>query len=406
MLAVLRQRNVGLLWLGGLVSNVGSTMLVIALPFYVYNQTGSALATGAMFIVESIPSILFGSVAGVMVDRWDRQRVMIVSDILRAVLLLLLLALRSPDWLWVVYLVTFVQSTIGQFFGPAKNALIPRLVDSKGLVAANSLFSLSTEVTRLVGPPLGGMTLALLGIVGVVLIDSASLLFSSAMIALIVVPHLAVPTEKPKTVAKGTVESIWRELTDGLRLARRESVVFGLLMVMAIFMAGQGIINVLLVPFVKDILHGDAILFGWVASAQGIGGLAGTMLIGQFGKKLTSTQLVTGGLVADGVMLIVMVNSTWIPAVLVLTAAIGIGIVAVIVGYQTILQQRVIDEYRGRVFGVAGMTQSLTLLLGMLIASALAHAAGVVPLLDVASVVIALSGLSAVVALRTRATHL
>src|ERR1017187_7584030 len=109
---MLRQRNFRLLFLGGLVSSLGDWFLFIALPFYVYTLTGSALATGGTFIAESLPSILFGSVAGVLVDRGDRRRTMIASDVLRAILLLGLLTVRSPETVWVVFAVSFAQSTI------------------------------------------------------------------------------------------------------------------------------------------------------------------------------------------------------------------------------------------------------------------------------------------------------
>src|SRR5690348_12853609 len=115
MLAVLRQRNFALLWAGGLISMLGDWLLFIALPFYIYNLTGSALATGAMFIAETLPIVVFGSIGGVFADRWDRKRTMIIADLLRAALLLLL-AVQSPDWLWAIYLVVFVQSSVGQFF--------------------------------------------------------------------------------------------------------------------------------------------------------------------------------------------------------------------------------------------------------------------------------------------------
>src|SRR5919199_418218 len=131
MLATLRQRNFALLWAAGLISMLGDWFLFIALPFYVYTLTGSALATGGTFIAESLPSILFGSVAGVFVDRWDRRRTLIVADVVRAILLVGLLAVRSPETVWIVFAISFSQSTIGQFFGPARDALIPRLVGEK-----------------------------------------------------------------------------------------------------------------------------------------------------------------------------------------------------------------------------------------------------------------------------------
>src|SRR5271165_4005306 len=83
MLAVLRQRNLALLWLGNVVSLLGNWILLVALPFYIYQETGSVLATGAMFIVETIPTLVLGSLAGVFADRWDRRRTLIVTNMVQ-----------------------------------------------------------------------------------------------------------------------------------------------------------------------------------------------------------------------------------------------------------------------------------------------------------------------------------
>ncbi|MCA1723934.1 MAG: MFS transporter, partial [Thermomicrobia bacterium] len=104
MLAVLRQRNYGLLWIGQMISVFGDYVLLIALPFFIFDLTGSALATGAMFMAANLPRVLLGSVAGVFVDRWDRRRTVIAADLSRAALILILLTVHSVHWLWVVYL--------------------------------------------------------------------------------------------------------------------------------------------------------------------------------------------------------------------------------------------------------------------------------------------------------------
>src|SRR5262245_33699639 len=118
MLATLRQRNFALLWFGGLISLAGDWMLGIALPIHVYMLTGSALATGGMLIARMIPNLLLGSIACVFVDRWDRKRTMVIANGLAALTLLPLLLVHSADWLWLIYLVGFVQATISQFFQP------------------------------------------------------------------------------------------------------------------------------------------------------------------------------------------------------------------------------------------------------------------------------------------------
>src|SRR5205807_160246 len=142
-------------------------VLHIGLPIYVYQLTGSALATGAMFAAGMLPSLLLGSVAGVFVDRWDRQRTMVIANGLLALSLLPLLAVHSASEVWIVYLVALVESTVAQFFRPAEAALLPNLVGEQDLVPANSLNALNGNLARLVGPPVGGAVAALFGLAGV-----------------------------------------------------------------------------------------------------------------------------------------------------------------------------------------------------------------------------------------------
>src|SRR3954469_11290201 len=123
MLSLLRRRSFGLFWTGGLVSAVGDWALMIALPFYLYGLTGSVLATGGMVIARTLPGLLFGSVSGVFVDRWDRRRTMILTDLARAAILLVIPLVHSADGIWIIYLAVFAQNTLSQFFDPAHSAL-------------------------------------------------------------------------------------------------------------------------------------------------------------------------------------------------------------------------------------------------------------------------------------------
>ena len=217
MLVVVRQRNFALLLLAGLISSVGDLVLTIALPFYAYDLTHSALQTGAMFIASTLPSPLVGSVAGVFVDRWDRKRTMVAADLSRVVLMLLLLAVRSRDALWIVYLVAFLESCVSKFFVPAKSAFIPRLVPAERLTAANSLDSVSSSIVSLIAPSLGGALLVLLGLSGVVLVDSASFLLSGLLIALIVAHSTGARPLAGSAVASSVRAwgVVWREWLDG-----------------------------------------------------------------------------------------------------------------------------------------------------------------------------------------------
>ena len=185
MLTVLRRRDFALLWFAGLVSLTGDWMLVVALPITVYELTGSALATGGVLIANKLSALVLGSVAGVFVDRWDRKRTMVVANLVRAPMLLLLLAVDSAERVWIVYVVAAAVSAVGQFFRPAENALLPRLVGEEHLVPANALNALNDNLSRLVGPALGGLVAAWFGLGGVVAVDAASFLVAAGMIAAI-----------------------------------------------------------------------------------------------------------------------------------------------------------------------------------------------------------------------------
>lgn len=394
MFVVLRHRDFRLLFIGGLVSSLGDWFLFIALPFYVYSLTGSALATGGTFIAESLPSILFGSVAGVFVDRWDRRRTMLVADVLRAVLVLGLLAVRSRETVWIVFAVSFAQATVGQFFNPAKDALIPGLVGEGDLLAANSLSSMSGQLTMLIGPTLGGASLALFGLSSGVLADSASFLCSALMVWLVAARPVRSDRSSPGVGANSAWRRVWREYREGLALMRRNGIVIALLLAMGIAAVGQGLINVQMIPWVKDVLHGDALVLGWIVSAQGIGGLIGGLALGSAGRSLSPTPVLAVGLIITGLLIVAIVSSAALPVVLALIGLIGVAVVVFIVRLQTLLQVSISDAYRGRVLGAYQTTQSALLLAGMALSGALGGMVGPVHTLQFAGILYAAGGVA------------
>ncbi len=386
MLAVLRQRNFSLLWFGQLVSIAGDWVLFIALPFYVYDLTGSALATGGMFIASTLPRVLLGSVAGVFVDRWDRKRTMIAADLLRAVLVLALLGVRSVDELWLVYLVGLLQAALSQFFVPAKNAIVPNLVSADDLVPANSLNSLGESVARLLAPPLGGALFAWLGLPSSVIFDSASFLFSALLLALISMPSVARPAVQAANNLAHIWVSFWREWIDGLRVMSRDRTISILFLVMAIAMIGEGLLDVLLIPFVERVMHGDSLTLGWFMSAQAIGSLLGGSVIGSLGKRISGQRLVMIGCLGWGVFDFVIFNTASFALALVVFVIVGIPLVGLMVSTNALLQANAGDAYRGRIFGALGTTIALMTMTGMAISSLCGDRLGIVPTLNIACV--------------------
>jgi len=178
---------------GNLISNLGSGLLVVALPYQVFRLTGSTAATGLTLAAESLPALLVGPVAGVFVDRWDRRRLMITADLLRAVAVAGFLLADRPDRLVWLYVALIAENLGTVFFRPAARALVPKVVGTgPELVSANSLLAVNNGIVRLVGPPLGAVLLSLFGLPWLVLLDVASYLISVLMISL--TSRFAVPT--------------------------------------------------------------------------------------------------------------------------------------------------------------------------------------------------------------------
>jgi len=411
MLATLRHRNFALLWLGGLISFVGDWALFIALPVFVYDLTGSTLATGAMFMAQSLPRLLLGSLAGVFVDRWDRRRTMIVANLLSAAVLLLLLLVRTPADLWLLYMVAFVQTTVTLFFSPAESALVPHLVGEDQLLHANTLTALNWELTRLIAPPLGGLAMVWLGFGSVIALDAVSFLLSAGLIALISQPHEAVQLltqDDPRAAGPNAWLRMWRDLAAGLRLVWRDRLIRSIFLITATAMVAEGLLNVLSFPWLKLVLHGGALERGWLSSAQAIGGLVGGLLISRAARLVRPAQLVGVSGIMLGLLMLAYVNvdtlpidrSLFLPAALLIKALQGVPIMGMFVSVDTLLQQNSADRYRGRIFGAYGATIGLAVLIGQALASMFGDRIGIIPVLDMMGLAYLLAGLLALLLLR------
>lgn len=409
MLATLRQRNFALLWFGGLISLIGDRALLTALPFYVYQQTGSTLRQAALFTAYYLPMVLFGSVAGVFVDRWDRRRIMIVTNFLQAAVMLLLLVVRSGQWLWLVYLVVFVEGSVSMFFGPAESAIVPNLVGEEHLVAANSLGNLNNTIARLAGPLIGGALLAVFGLGVVVIVDSVSFLIAGLLIARISVSgKLSAEPAKQAEVTNEVVSSwvkVWREWREGLRLVRQDRLLVALFVVNTVTSFGGSMIDPLYVPFVRDILHGGPSELGWLSATSAMGGMLAALVVGQWGSKVQPRRLTAFGTLAVGTVMLMTYNQTSLPLVMALNFLMFVPLVASAVGTQTMLQSGVADNFRGRVFGAISTTIALVGLVSLWLSGVLGEILGIVPMLSAAGGVTFFAGVLALVLLPKRALH-
>jgi MFS family permease len=214
---ILRIREYRLLWLGQLISETGDGLTNLALLLLVNALTGSTAALAAMAIVLAIPPLTIGLIAGTYVDRFDRRRIMLASDLLRALVVLGFIAVGTASSLWLLYLLAFVQATIGTFFAPARGALLPRVVPSAGLLSANSLAQVTRVVSVVIGAGLAGLIVGLAGqFWPAFVIDSASFVGSFLLIA-----RLPTGIGRITAEAHAAAEGTRRALGVGLRTVAR-----------------------------------------------------------------------------------------------------------------------------------------------------------------------------------------
>lgn len=387
MHAALRQRNFLLFWTASAVSVLGDWILWAALPFAIYRLTGSALATGAMFMVQTVPALLLGSVAGVFADRWERRRMVVVAELACAALLLPLLALHSRDAVWIVYVVGFLLSCAWQFFLPASGALLPQLVERERLVAANALSALTMNAARLIGPPLGGVVFVAFGLSGIAVADSASFLVAAGLTGLVAVPAVSVTSESDASAPTSAAQRggpLWRDWVMGLRTVRAFRPLTTLFTARGLAAAADSVYTVLFPVWVVTVLHADVRVLGWLLSLWGVGGLFGGFLLARLGRAVSPARLVAPALAASWLILLASTNARSIPVALLLAVLGGIPSTIWAVSVQTLLQRVTSDEHRGRVFGSLGTTTGLLSLVGFAVGSLLGDRFGAVALINVA----------------------
>lgn len=398
----LLRRDYALIWSAGLVSDTGDWLLMIALPLFAFGATGSALGASTVFLVELVPMLLLGTFLGVLVDRWDRRRTIIVTALLQALALLPLLV-ASADRMWIVYTVAAVEAVLGAVINPARQALVPSLVEPDQLARGNALIAVSDSIARLVGSPLGGIAFAAGGLPGVVVADAATFLATAGLVAAMrrhPVP-VAGETDAPAIVAERRLLHEWAE---GLRLIGRSGTLRTLAAIAALGSVSQGLFLVLFIVYVtQDLGAGDAGV-GLLRGVQAIGGVLGGLLSGMLVRRLSPRMLVGGGYLVFGLLSLLTWNlapfTTALGVYAGLFIAMGIPAVATATGEITLVQTGTPPHALGRVIAamttVSGAAQGVGLLAGGL----LAERFDVVAILDGQAALYLLCGVVAVLALR------
>jgi Na+/melibiose symporter-like transporter len=376
-----RQHDYRLVLSAGLISLTGDWLLRTGLAFQVYVLTGSTLASGGLLLASFLPTVVLGSLAGVFVDRWDRRRTMIVTNILNAVVLLPLLAVRDDGAIWIVYVVVLAQSCLQQFFSPAEQSMVPHLVEPGQLLTANALNGQIRDIARLAGAAMGGVLAAAGGLPLLAIVDAATFLIAMGLITRVrhrVERNLV----RPAVSAIRRLKAEWRE---GIRIclggrAMRLVFVFGL-----VTGVGEGVMSTLFAPFVSAELGGDGTAYGLIVSSQAVGGIVGGLVAAAVGSKLSAAKMWGVGSVLFGLIDLVLfcyplISDSLIPA-FVCMVVVGVPGAFTIAGSMTVIQRLTDDASRGRVFGALFAAEGVAVLTGIVVAGVLGDLVGVIPVL-------------------------
>jgi len=398
------------LWTGQLISLLGDRVHQVALAFLVLRATESPIAVGAVFFVATLPNLLFGPIAGTLVGRWDHREVMIVSDLLRAGVVLLI-PIAAVTNLALVYPLVFLVTTISIFFRPAKGAILPRLVASDDLVAANSALWVGETFADIGGYVLAGLFVALLGsqLPLAFWVDSVTYVASAILIASIVVAPVARRVPGVVAAAVGTathgagqfatgLRGFTNELREGWRFLRTEPVLLANTLQST---AGQfmlGIFLALTPVYASTSIHGsgfdDATVYSFIEGAIGAGNLIGGFVIGLIGSRLALGRMVILGYVGTGAAVAGLALTGNLTLAMGLAFGAGVGNLAFVIPSQTLFQRRTPPELMGRVLGLRFSLVFGAMTLAMGVGGVLGQAFGAGPVIGIFGVVTIVAGLA------------
>ncbi len=333
---LLQNRGFRQLWLGQVVSQMGDWFNTIALYTIILNLTGSGRDIGLLLVARFVPSFIFGSLSGLVADRFSRRSIMILSDLLRAIVVLGFLFVRRADQLWLIYVLTVMQLGLSTFFEPAKTAVIPSIVSDHELVSANAISSVTWSIMLTLGAAIGGVITGWFGTNVAFVLDALTFLLSAILIAQVRFPRR--PQREKRKLTLGRVLGI-SETLEGARYVKDRPRVLALLLVKPAWGLGGGILTLLAVfgerifPVGNSAATGIGVLFAARGIGTAVGPIVARRLSGEGAKGMQRTI---------GISFLIGGVFYWV--------------------FSTVLLQRgVEDAFRGRVFAAELALLTLTM---------------------------------------------
>ncbi len=340
-----RNRNFSLLWVGALTSSTGSTAVTLVFDWFVFTQTHQVLLLALMGVIEFGPTLTLGVLAGAFVDRHDRRHVMLASDVARAAILgsIAIYVILFGFSYWLLVGAVLAVGILGTFFGPASNALLPKLVREGELTSANGFLQTGATVAQLLGSPLGGALVAFFGAGAALAFNSGTYAISALCVLLLAIPLSSFTAPKPKEERK----SIASETLEGFRYIRSQRA----LLLMTLVSSATNFFSfyvLYLVVYANQVLRTSAfglgILLGLIAVGGGIGGL----IVPRLGLDRTPGIWVPLAWGLSGLPLVALFALPSLPFALASMLSLGITNAFVNVTFLSTVQRVVPDQLLGR----------------------------------------------------------
>jgi MFS family permease len=368
------------------ISTAGSGLTVIAASILVYRETGSAASVGLVMIASAVPSLFIGLVAGVFVDRYDRKRIMVASEILRALLIASVPLLLTVNVAW-LYILIALSSAVGQFFEPAQTSVLPELASEEELAAANSMMAISNVGALSIGYAAAGLLATAFSAEWAFYFDAVTFALSAVCIAFVTIQPL-------EAVEQTSVASVIRHLRAGIGFVRETAALRSLFLLFVSVGIIFGLWNALILPFVTTHLNATEFEYGIFEGLSTIGFVAGSLFMAALADRLHEGQWIAISIVGMGLSGIAFGLSSVLWLALIFFVLAGILNAPSYIGRGLIIQRNTPREVRGRVASAFVVTRNVAYIIGMALAG-LADLAGEQTLILVCGGVLLVAGVVA-----------
>jgi MFS family permease len=368
-----RSRNFRYFFAGQSISLVGTWMQKTAVSWVIYAQTHSKFMLGVSVFATLFPSAIFSLIGGVVSDRYNRYRVLLLTQVLSMVqaALLALAVFWRPDAVWAIIVLSAMLGLINAFDVPARQSLVYELVDDKkDLPNAVALNSTMLNLSKLLGPAVAGLALEQLG---------AAACFGLNALSFVAVIGSLLALKLPAYITKAHTTSILNELTEGFEYVKNTANIRFIISML-------GLTSLLVLPFnnlmpvyAKDVFHGTATTFGLLDGAIGLGGLAGALFLASLKPDVSLSKVIAATTFVFGVGLLLFAYTPWYMLALVFLVVTAFGMMAQTTISVTLLQTTVAPAMRGRVISLYVLVFTAMLPLGSLLVGAASEHFGVQP---------------------------